>query len=283
MAYGDNGAAVLSKLFGMGGGGADTLELNRRRGSRMTELEDQIGAEAGMDRISPMSAATILKKGLFLKQLAQDEANDPFTGDAAMDRVHRIETQNDEVSNYLDPRQAAMRDDQLKNEIAVKTAPARVQGQYAVEAAGSKAAAQSEALQAMLSAGGDRSMSLSGVGSIGAPPREQRPQQIPGAVMNKLTAARMAYEKAKNAGGISSLMRMFGNDPAKAAYDQLVGARRNAVGYIAPELVDVLEQAAPHFKPNMSTEEKIAILDQMLGDQQVAVDPNTLYRALAEY
>lgn len=126
-----NSAALLMKLFGQGGGGADSLQLRSLQDQRLGELNDQIANESSAPDIQarssnggtsmihdPVSAASILRKGLLKKQLEQDMASDPDMGDAALNRVHQVDTQNQEAADYQDPQQTAMRQSMLRDKMA---------------------------------------------------------------------------------------------------------------------------------------------------------------------
>jgi hypothetical protein len=269
MAFGSAGATVLNKLFGQGGGGAESLDLASRRGARMDELERGIGQESGFK--DPVSAASILRKGLYLRGLERDVQQDPMMGADAQQRVAGIEKENDAYGSYIDPENTQMRDEEYGRKFDLATAPARITADANVQAAGNKAQAMLEAQQIMrqIALESGRSVSMSGVGSLGAVPRPTRGVQIPAAVMNKYSAAKAAAEK-QSSGPLAGVMKMFGMGGGQN--EALGQARRNAFGYIVPApALDLLDQAAPHFKPGMPLQQRLEIMSQM-GDLELTPD-----------
>jgi len=283
-----NSAAVLARLFANGGGGGDSLALRGMQQARAGELEDQIGRESNGRPGDPASAAALLKKGLFLKGLERDMATDPYMGDDARDAVARVENRNTELDMQMDPREKAIHDQAFAEKYAMATGPAEVAGRYGVEAAREKASAQADAMQSLIGMGGadGRSVSVSGVGSIGAEPRAPRQPVVPGSVNNAYKSATQALETAKRGGAVNTMKSWFGMQPnAGAAQESFNVARRNKIMYELrdPALVDAVEQASQHFQPGMSLEQKLAILDQT-ADLQVDEDSfAALQRALLEY
>lgn len=280
-----NSLNVLKRLFASGGGGGADLELRGRQQARAGELEDQIGRYSNDRSGDPASAAALLKKGLFLKGLERDMATDPYMGDAAHAQVAQADARNAELDAQMDPREKAIHDQAFAEKYAMATGPAEVAGRYGVEAAREKAAAQADAMGALMQMGGTggRSVSVSGVGSVGAEPRAPRTPTIPSAAMNKYTAAQQGL--AKTGGGIMDRLRgLVGLDPTRGAQDTMQAARRNALSYVVPpETLDQIDQVAHLFQPGMSLEQKLAILDAN-ADIQVDEDGFTaLQRALLEY
>lgn len=105
----------------------------------------------------------------FRRMVNVEDANEEaLRGDDPYDEIGQAQ---DAETVYNLPETRGMREDQRAYEIERATAPARTQGQYAVQAAGNKAAAQNDALRAMLTSGmqpGQR-VSVSGVGSVSTP------------------------------------------------------------------------------------------------------------------
>ena len=108
-------------------------------------------------------------------------------------RYRDIGAAQTEADIYELPEVEGIREDERAFELEKATAPARTQGQYAVRAAESKAAAQNDALQTMLSGGlqpGQR-MSITGVGSVGQSNQPRAPR-APASVTNRLLEAQEA-------------------------------------------------------------------------------------------
>lgn len=283
-----NSLNVLKRLFASGGGGGADLELRGRQQARAGELEDQIGRYSNDRTGDPASAAALLKKGLFLKGLERDMATDPYMGDAAHAQVAQADARNAELDAQMDPREKAIHDQAFAEKYAMATGPAEVAGRYGVEAAREKATAQADAMQSLIGMGGadGRSVSVSGVGSIGAEPRAPRPPVVPGTVNNAYKSATQALQTARQGGVVNTMRSWLGMQPSGgAAQDAFNVARRNKIMYELrdPALVDAVERASQHFHSGMSLQDKLSILDQTEDIQTDEDGYAALQRALLEY
>lgn len=134
----EDSIAALRSLFGLTpmnpkdpdgaayGDSTGSLALSRARGSRETELENRLANDAFGSRPDPNTG----RDALLLKFLKGEQAADPYTGQDATDRTHRLETNVDEAALYDRPDITKMRREDLGNKERLATAPARVAGEY---------------------------------------------------------------------------------------------------------------------------------------------------------
>lgn len=161
----------------------------------------------------------------------QRESNDyAAIDDAANDRYTAQQEAN--TMGYGSP--GAAREDEFHKKMTLAGEPARIAGAANVKAAGTRAEGELSAIQRMfdlrrqeMEDGGGAplgSMSISGVGSMGATPKPPVQHGPAASVLNGVRAARDAMSGAEPNG----LMKMFGKtNPKKAGYDQAVA---NALG-----------------------------------------------------
>jgi hypothetical protein len=174
MPNGADSAAILAKLFSQGGGGGDQLKLRGLQEDRLGELDDQIGADASApDQLftdktgrvraihDPVSAASILRRGLFKKDLERDMATDPDMGIAAHQDIANNEKLNAQADAYFDPRQTQIRNEQEQFQLRKSAIehpnpnvspflntggmPPQLQGAHAITAPGVNADPQADA------------------------------------------------------------------------------------------------------------------------------------------
>ena len=115
---------LLSFLQG-GGSANDPVMLASLRESRRRELEDQIGQGGDLARNA------LVKHGMLTSEMTQD----PFTGREAQDEEAKKDALRETLFNYNRPDVRAMREEELAGKERLATAPARVAGQYNVQAA----------------------------------------------------------------------------------------------------------------------------------------------------
>lgn len=158
----------------------------------------------------------------------------------------------------LEEQEQAAEEAKLK----LATEPHRVAGEYAVKAAESKAAAQADALSTLLQAGGNRSVSVNGVGSVGAAPRPQ-----------------------SNAAGNAALARLL--QAKTAAANSKAGQQRSGTmfglreGTPSPQQTDLedfqnhmtVAQALIGRYPNAQSAEEILQQTALTPDEQAALHP----------
>lgn len=143
----------------------------------------------------------------------------------------------------------AMEDEATKDEYNLRTGPARIAGQASVQAARESATARASALETLLSAQGgigNRSVSVPGVGSVGAARREPPVPHAAAGTLNKLTTARMAAEKTPTRNGFFDMImgRSGQPSPESQAYEQAQG---NALQGIHPNLVGLARKIATDY------------------------------------
>jgi hypothetical protein len=174
--------------------------------------EQQI-ADSYINQIEQGDRSALDPLGRFLSAQEAIQADDPM-----QQRYRKVTDAQTDALVYNEPSVRGMREDQRGFELEKATAPARTQGQYAVEAANTKGQAQFDALQQMLQGGVQpgRSISVSGAGSI-RQAAEPRRAQAPASVTNRLLTAQ---QKVANPGMIRSF---FGAGPSKGAQTELQG------------------------------------------------------------
>lgn len=83
----DESAAMLRRLFGLGGGGADVARLAGLRSGRRRELGEQLA-----DDVATNDKADAANRTLQLRMLDDEISSDPFTGDDERDRIAGLQT-----------------------------------------------------------------------------------------------------------------------------------------------------------------------------------------------
>lgn len=149
------------------------------------------------------------------------------------------------------PNAEAQADEEYQKAYNMHTGPARIAGQSAVQAAKESATAKASALETLLTATGaggfgNRSVSVPGVGSVGAARREPPAAHAAAGTLNKLTTAKMAMEKHPTKSGFfDTLMGRSGQpSPEADAYQQAQG---NALQGIHPNLVGLARKIATDY------------------------------------
>lgn len=184
---------------------------------------------------------------------AEDEAaqDDPWA-----EHYRNVGGAQSEAAIYNLPEVEEARNDERSFQFEKAVAPARIQGQYAVKAAESKAQAQLDNIQQMGQVGlqpGQR-MSISGVGSINAPTQPRR-QAAPASVTNRLLDA----QKQAQPSGWRNMLGMGASDAATSNLTNVIGEISRAEGIPTQMIQDALSVAQS--SPAASVEDLFAQVD----------------------
>ena len=234
----------LNQMFGLQG--AQTLRNNGSLSSlRQQTEEDILGSTDAGGNHDPF-AAMLYHRGE--QEAAQD---DPWA-----EHYRNVGEAQSEADIYNLPEVEDIRDDERSFQLEKATAPARMQGEYAVQAANAKGAAQYDALQGMLGAGlkPGQSVSVSGVGSMreGAQPR---PQRAPASVTNRLLDA----QKATQPSGIRGFFGVGPSESSTANLSNVVQEVARLEGIHPNLIMDVLTTIQSN--PNSAPEDVLRALE----------------------
>lgn len=234
------------------GGGQNIA--NSRIALRNKQVQDPLTSHAFEQQVAEENAAE-----------AANQAADPMS-----QRYAAISKGQNEAAVENVPEIKKLHDEQLAEEMARITAPARTAGEFAVKAAESKAQAQNDALTQLLSAGvapGQR-VSASGVGSV-SQAATPRPAAMPAALTTRFTKAQQAARPGM----------FFGPSAAQTnELEQSVQAMGQQEG-LHPQLVqDALSVARAN--PKASAQQLLQAAEQLPGG---ALDDNERQQFLSVF